>query len=75
MPEQFQPLFTHIIEMVRTVLSDSHTVVFLFGMSLLIVAFVLVIFLKEIPSRTSNDMKAKANEVDEDKLKKEPALN
>ncbi|WP_053377108.1 MDR family MFS transporter [Paenibacillus sp. FJAT-27812] len=78
LPEQIQPLFTHIIEMVRSVLSDSLTVVFLFGMSLLIVAFVLVFFLKEIPLRTSNDMKAKANlEQPEqaDKLKKEPALN
>jgi EmrB/QacA subfamily drug resistance transporter len=78
LPEQIQPLFTHIIEMVRSVLSDSLTVVFLFGMSLLIVAFVLVFFLKEIPLRTSNDMKAKATpEQPEqaDKLKKEPALN
>ncbi|WP_139991574.1 MDR family MFS transporter [Paenibacillus paridis] len=75
LPEQIQPLFTHIIEMVRGVLSESLTVVFLFGMSLLIVAFVLVFFLKEIPLRSANDAKAKASPETADKLKKEPALN
>lgn len=75
LPEQIQPLFTHIINMVRSVLSESLTVVFLFGMSLLIVAFVLVLFLKEIPLRSSNDMKAKVNVDQTEQLKKEPALN
>ncbi|MGG1633238.1 MDR family MFS transporter [Paenibacillus sp. FSL K6-3182] len=74
LPEQIQPLFTHIIEMVRSVLSDSLTVVFLFGMSLLIVAFVLVFFLKEIPLRSS-DKKEAVNVEPSEKLKKEPALN
>jgi len=74
LPEQIQPLFTHIIEMVRSVLSDSLTVVFLFGMSLLIVAFVLVFFLKEIPLRSSDKKEAVSVEPSE-KLKKEPALN
>ncbi|OME76463.1 MFS transporter [Paenibacillus sp. FSL A5-0031] len=74
LPEQIQPLFTHIIEMVRSVLSDSLTVVFLFGMSLLIVAFVLVFFLKEIPLRSSDKKEAVTVEPSE-KLKKEPALN
>jgi len=73
LPEQIQPLFTHIIEMVRSVLSDSLTVVFLFGMSLLIVAFVLVFFLKEIPLRSSNK-KEEAAVQPSDRLKKEPAL-
>lgn len=75
LPADVQPLFTHIIEMVRSVLSDSLTVVFLFGMSLLIVAFILVCFLKEIPLRTSNDLKVKPDDEQKDKLKKEPALN
>lgn len=75
LPEQIQPLFTHIIEMVRGVLSESLTVVFLFGMSLLIVAFVLVFFLKEIPLRSANDAKAKASPETTEQLKKEPALN
>ncbi|CAM4238694.1 MFS transporter [Paenibacillus alkaliterrae] len=76
LPEQIQPLFSHIIEMVRAVLSDSLTVVFLFGMSLLIAAFILVLFLKEIPLRSSNDMKAKAvaDAIQIDLTKKEPAL-
>lgn len=74
LPEQVQPLFTHIIDMVRSVLSDSLTVVFLFGMSLLIVAFVLVLFLKEIPLRSSNDSKVKAEPETADLIKKEPAL-
>lgn len=69
LPEQIQPLFTHIIEMVRSVLSDSLTVVFLFGMSLLIVAFVLVFFLKEIPLRSS-DKKEAVNVEPSEKLKK-----
>ncbi|MDQ8738088.1 MDR family MFS transporter [Paenibacillus sp. LHD-38] len=75
LPEQVQPMFTHIIEMVRSVLSDSLTVVFLFGMSLLVVAFVLVLFLKEIPLRSSNDMKAKVEAEQTELIKKEPALN
>ncbi|MBD2867416.1 MDR family MFS transporter [Paenibacillus arenilitoris] len=76
LPEQLQPLFTHIIEMVRSVLSDSLTVVFLSGMSLLVVAFVLVMFLKEIPLRSASDKKAPAESgAETDPLKKEPALS
>ncbi|WP_424766881.1 MDR family MFS transporter [Paenibacillus sp. sgz302251] len=76
LPEDLQPLFAHIIEIMRAVLSDSLTVVFLFGMALLIVAFILVWFLKEIPLRSSNDLKVKASEESSsDGLKKEPALN
>ncbi|OMF27179.1 MFS transporter [Paenibacillus sp. FSL H8-0548] len=75
LPADVQPLFTHIIELVRSVLSDSLTVVFLFGMALLVIASVLVLFLKEIPLRTSNDMKAKQGEEPADLLKKEPALS
>ncbi|WP_028610193.1 MDR family MFS transporter [Paenibacillus harenae] len=75
LPEQLQPLFTHIIEMVRSVLGDSLTVVFLFGMSLLIVAFVLVTFLKEIPLRSANDKKTAMESAQAEQLKKEPALN
>lgn len=77
LPEQLQPLFTHTIEMVRNVLSDSLTVVFLFGMTLLVVAFVLVMFLKEIPLRTTNDTKAKAPAEAEkiEVAQKKPALS
>ncbi|MNE61936.1 hypothetical protein D3C80_1571860 [compost metagenome] len=60
--------------MIRSVLSDTLTVVFLCGMLLLVVALVLVFFLKEIPLRSSGDGKAKASEgLELDK--KEPALS
>jgi EmrB/QacA subfamily drug resistance transporter len=79
LPDQLQPLFTHTIDMVRHVLSDSLTVVFLFGMSLLIVAFLLVMLLKEIPLRTSNEVKQpQPQEPDTTEaaiLKKKPALS
>lgn len=74
LPEDVQPLFTHIIEMVRSVLSDSLTVVFLFGMALLIVAFVLVFFLKEIPLRSGSDKKETVVDEPSKMHKKEPAL-
>ncbi len=80
LPDQLQPLFTHTIDMVRHVLSDSLTVVFLFGMSLLIVAFLLVLLLKEIPLRTSNqashETKAEpsADVKEGERLNKKPAL-
>lgn len=57
LPADVQPLFTQMIAMLRSVLSDSLTVVFLFGTALLVLAFLLVLFLKEIPLRTSNDVK------------------
>lgn len=57
LPADVQPLFTQMIAMLRSVLSDSLTVVFLFGTALLVLAFILVLFLKEIPLRTSNDVK------------------
>lgn len=62
LPESIQPVFTQMIEMLRSVLSDTLSVVFLFGAALLIVAFILVLFLKEIPLRTSDN--EEAGEVD-----------
>ncbi|QUL56469.1 MFS transporter [Paenibacillus tritici] len=53
LPEQIRPLFNQLIEMVRGALSDSLTVVFLSGTALLVIAAVLVLFLKEIPLRSS----------------------
>lgn len=52
LPEQIQPLFNQLIEMLRNALSDSLTVVFLSGTALLIIAALLVFFLKEIPLRS-----------------------
>lgn len=75
LPAEIHDLFNQTVGFIRGVLSDSLTVVFLFGMVLLIVALVVVFFLKEIPLRTSNDMKAAAPAQEEHDLsKKEPAL-
>ncbi|AIQ67793.1 MDR family MFS transporter [Paenibacillus graminis] len=52
LPEQIQPLFNQLIEMLRSALSDSLTVVFLSGTALLVIAALLVVFLKEIPLRS-----------------------
>lgn len=56
MPEQAQPLFSSMLDMLRDALSSSLTTVFLSGAALLVVAFVLTLFLREIPLRTSNKM-------------------
>ncbi|WP_379136197.1 MDR family MFS transporter [Paenibacillus sp. sgz500958] len=53
LPEQIQPLFNQLIEMLRSALSDSLTVVFLSGTALLVIASLLVIFIKEIPLRST----------------------
>ena len=56
LPEQAQQLFTSMLDMLREALSASLTTVFLSGAALLAVAFVLTLFLREIPLRTSNKM-------------------
>lgn len=56
LPEQAQQLFTSMLDMLREALSSSLTTVFLSGAVLLAVAFVLTLFLREIPLRTSNKM-------------------
>ncbi|MEF3304620.1 MDR family MFS transporter [Paenibacillus sp. GYB003] len=56
LPEQIQPILTKMIEVLRDALASSLTTVFLSGAALLVVALVLVLFLKEIPLRTSNRM-------------------
>lgn len=58
LPEQAQHLFTSMLDMLREALSSSLTTVFLSGAVLLVVAFVLTLFLREIPLRTSNKMPA-----------------
>ncbi|UVI30766.1 MDR family MFS transporter [Paenibacillus spongiae] len=56
LPADIQPLFAKMIDMLRSALADSLTTVFLSGAALLVVAIVLVAFLREIPLRTSNRM-------------------
>lgn len=62
LPEQIRPLFNQLIEMLRGALSDSLTVVFLSGTALLVIAAVLVLFLKEIPLRSSESKTVAAAE-------------
>ncbi|CQR54343.1 MDR family MFS transporter [Paenibacillus riograndensis] len=74
LPEQIQPLFNQLIEMLRSALSDSLTVVFLSGTALLVIAALLVVFLKEIPLRSSEARtEAKTGEKGVDSKLKEQA--
>lgn len=56
LPEELQPLVNGMVETLRQALSDSLTTVFLSGSAILAIAIVLVLFLREIPLRTSNKM-------------------
>lgn len=56
LPDALQPVFNQVVELLRDALSSSLTTVFLSGAALLVVALVLVLFLREIPLRTSNKM-------------------
>ncbi len=56
LPEDVQPLIAKMIDTLRDALSSSLTTVFLSGAALVVVALVLVLFLREIPLRTSNKM-------------------
>nr|WP_255807516.1 MDR family MFS transporter [Cohnella mopanensis] len=62
LPEQVQPLFTQMIDMLHSVLNDSLSTVFLLGATLVAVGLVLTFFLKEIPLRTSNDKQPSSSE-------------
>ncbi len=53
LPTQVQDVFLQMIELLRTVLHESIAIVFISGSALLVVAGILVIFLKEIPLRSS----------------------
>ncbi|MCU6708127.1 MFS transporter [Paenibacillus sp. J5C_2022] len=56
LPEAVRPIANGIVEMVRTAMANSLSTVFLVGAGLVVVAFVLVFFLREIPLRTSNQV-------------------
>ena len=53
MPTEMQPLFEQLTAMLRGVLADTLSTVFLCGTALLLVALALVVFLKEIPLRSA----------------------
>lgn len=72
LPGDVQPLFEQMVGIARDALATSLTHVFLSGAALLAVAFVLTLFLKEIPLRTSNRMPAAADKGGSPERGKEP---
>jgi EmrB/QacA subfamily drug resistance transporter len=54
LPAEAQPLFVQMIDGIRDALGQTLSTVFLTGTLVLVVAFVLVFFLKELPLRTTN---------------------
>ncbi|OZB90101.1 MDR family MFS transporter [Paenibacillus sp. XY044] len=54
LPEQARALFAQMIESIRHALGDTLSTVFLTGTLVLVVALVLVFFLKELPLRSTN---------------------
>lgn len=54
LPADAQPLFAQMITNIREALGSTLSSVFLTGTIVMVVAFVLVFFLKELPLRTSN---------------------
>lgn len=54
LPAEAQPLFAQMIDNIRDALGTTLSTVFLTGTLVLVLAFVLVFFLKELPLRTSN---------------------
>lgn len=69
MPTDVQPIFTQMIDGIRDALGQTLSSVFLTGTIVLVVAFVLVFFLKELPLRTSNQMPG-AEEAEKEKASK-----
>ncbi|MMZ65773.1 hypothetical protein D1872_282060 [compost metagenome] len=64
LPVDIQPIFEKLIASMRDILGTTLSHVFLTGTLVLVVAFVLVFFLKEIPLRTSNQVAAKSAQSD-----------
>lgn len=55
-PAELQPMADKIVELTRDALASSLSVVFLAGAAVVAVTFILTIFMREIPLRTSNKM-------------------
>ncbi|MBA9086918.1 EmrB/QacA subfamily drug resistance transporter [Fontibacillus solani] len=60
LPTEIQPVFEQLIASMRDILGTTLSHVFLTGTLVLVVAFVLVFFLKEVPLRTTNQVAAKS---------------
>ncbi|MEK3784086.1 MDR family MFS transporter [Paenibacillus sp. FSL R5-0810] len=54
LPADVQPLFMQMIDSIRDALGNTLSMVFLTGALVLVIALLLVFFLKEVPLRTSN---------------------
>ncbi|WP_068774958.1 MDR family MFS transporter [Paenibacillus sp. FJAT-26967] len=55
LPKEAQPLFTQLLDTLRSVLGETLSTVFIIGACLIGVGLVLTVFLKEIPLRSSNE--------------------
>lgn len=67
LPADVQPLFLQMIDSIRDALGNTLSMVFLTGMLVLVVALLLVFFLKEIPLRTTNQASVPKSEDSEGK--------
>lgn len=67
LPADVQPLFAQMIDSIRDALGNTLSMVFLTGTLVLVVALLLVFFLKEIPLRTTNQASAPKSEDSEGK--------
>lgn len=67
LPAPAQHVFVNMIDNIREALSHTLSTVFLTGTLVMVVAFILVFFLKEIPLRTSNQ-EVKKEESSTDKM-------
>ncbi|MED1780252.1 DHA2 family efflux MFS transporter permease subunit [Brevibacillus fortis] len=56
LPPDLQPLFTHMLDMIREAMSYGITTTFLTGAIVAGIAVIIALFLKEIPLRSGNDM-------------------
>jgi len=65
LPADVQPIFAQMLDAIREALGSTLSTVFLTGTIILMVAFVLVFFLKEIPLRTTNQGTADASKESE----------
>ncbi|BBI36437.1 MDR family MFS transporter [Cohnella abietis] len=74
LPEQDQSLYTQMMDMLRSVLGDTLSTVFLLGAVLVAIGLVLTFFLKEIPLRSNNEQQQNQSEEEHvDKLQKSAA--
>ncbi|NOU92402.1 DHA2 family efflux MFS transporter permease subunit [Paenibacillus sp. LMG 31456] len=69
LPAQVQPLFAQMVAMLRAVLSETLSMVFIIGAVLVTIGLVFTFFLKEIPLRTSNDKPPRKAEEEESIIK------